>query len=77
MKYSTRQKRDFLFDKHHLNSLSKVQQPSITLECNTLVALVGPLSTNENAKDTIKGGYSETDARQNDVALILLALFVL
>ncbi len=41
-----------------------------------MVGLVGPLSTNEKAEDAIRGGHSETDARRNDVALILLALFV-
>ncbi len=76
VKYSTRQRGVFLFDKHHPNPLSKVQRPSTTLECNTLVALVGPLSTNERAENAIRGGHPETDARRNDVALILLALLV-
>lgn len=75
MKYNIRQKRDFLFDKHHPSLLSKVQQLFTTLECNTLIALVGPLSTNKSAENTIREGHFETDVRQNDVILILLALF--
>ncbi len=35
------------------------------------------MSTNERAKDAIRGGHPEIDTRRNDVALILLVLFVL
>lgn len=76
VKYNIRQKRDFLFDKHHPSLLSKVQRLFTTLECNTLIALVGPLFTNKSAENTIRGGHFETDVRRNDVILILLALFV-
>ncbi len=41
-----------------------------------MIALLGPLSTNETAEDGVRGGHPDTDARQNDVGLILLALFV-
>lgn len=53
MKYSIRQKGDFLFNKHHSNLLSKVQQTFSILECNTLVAFVSPLSINKHVEDTI------------------------
>lgn len=49
MKYNTKKEGHILFDKYHLNPLSKVQQPCITLECEILAALIEPLSTNENA----------------------------
>lgn len=55
----------------------KVQQPSITLKYDLLVAFVGPLSTNKNIKDTIKGGHLKTDIKWNNIALILLVLFIL
>lgn len=42
-----------------------------------LIGLVKPLSTNKKAVDAIREGYLETNTRQNDVALILLALFIL
>ena len=38
---------------------------------------MGPLSINENAKNTVLGGHPKIDARQNDVGIILLALFIL
>ncbi len=76
IKYSARQRRDILFDRRHPNSLSKVQQPLTSQECNTLVGFVRPLSPNKRAEDVIRGEYLETDTRQNDVILILLALFI-
>lgn len=41
-----------------------------------LVTLVRSLSTNENAKDIIREDYFDTDIRQNNIALILLAFFI-
>ncbi len=41
-----------------------------------LIGLVRPLSSNKRAKSTIKERYLETNVRQNNIALILLALFV-
>lgn len=38
---------------------------------------MGPLSTNEDAKDVVLKSYPKTNARQNDVGIILLALFIL
>lgn len=55
----------------------KVQRPFISLECDKLVGLVGLLSINKSSEDVIRRGYPETDARQNDVALIFFALFIL
>lgn len=77
MKYSIRQKEDFLCDKYHPSFLSKVQQLSTTLECNTLVAFIRLLFINKSAKNVIRRRHPKTNTRQNDVALILLALFVL
>lgn len=42
-----------------------------------LIALIGLLSTNKNAKNAIKRDHLKTDIRQKDVVLILLALFIL
>lgn len=41
-----------------------------------MIAFVKFLSTNENTEDVIKKSYSKTDGRQNNVALILLDLFI-
>lgn len=76
MKYSTKQRRDFLFDKHYSSPLSKVQQLFTTLESSMLIALIGPLSSNERAKNAIRGRYSKTNANQNDNTLILLVLII-
>lgn len=76
-KYNIRQRDDILFDKYYPNPLFKVQQSSISLERNTLAGLVGFLSTNKSLEDAIRERHPKTDARQNNVALILLALFVL
>ena len=67
---------DILFDKHHSNLLFKVQQLSTILECKTLIALIGPLFTNKNIEDTIRGSHFRTNTRQNNITLILLALFI-
>ena len=45
--------------------------------CKTLVALVGPLSTNKAVEDAIRRGHLNTDVQQNNVGMILLKLFVL
>ncbi len=45
--------------------------------CKILVALIGPISTNETAEDAVRNDHPDTDARQNHVGSILLALFVL
>lgn len=42
-----------------------------------MIVLVGSLSTNKNAKDAVKRGHLETDEGRNNIALILLALFIL
>ncbi len=41
-----------------------------------MLGLVGSLSTNKKVQDAIRGKHFETDVRQNDIDLILLALFV-
>lgn len=64
------------FAKDHPQFRSVVQHLCNASPCKTLVALVGPLSTNEAAEDAIRGGHLDTDARQNDIGMILLGLFV-
>lgn len=77
VKYNIIQKDEILFDKHHFNLLSKkLQQFFIILKCNTLIALDRLLSINKCAKDAIKAKYFKIDAWQNNIALVLLALFV-
>ncbi len=63
IKYIARQRNDILFDKRHLNPLSKVQRLLTSQEYDTLIGLVGPLSTNEKAEDVIRRGHLETDIR--------------
>lgn len=65
-----------MFDKYYPNPLFKVQQSSISLERNMLAGLVGFLSTNKSLEDTIRERHPETDAKQNNIVLILLTLFV-
>ena len=67
---------DIFFAQTHPNKRSKVQRPLQKGLCTLLLALIRPLSTNEDAKDAVLRGHPETDARQNDVGMILLALFV-
>lgn len=77
VRYSAKHKDNILFDNHHPNFLFKVQhESSTTLECNALVAPIGPLFTNENAKNAIKGGHLISDIRYNNIVLILVALFI-
>lgn len=66
-----------MFDKHYLNPMFKIQQPFISLEYNKLVSLVGLLSINKSLEDDIKNRYPEIDVRQNNIALIFFALFIL
>ena len=66
---------DISFAANHPNRTLHVQRPSKET-CNILVALMGPLSTNESSEDVVRRGHPDTDARQNDVGMILLALFV-
>lgn len=42
-----------------------------------LIALVEPLSINKSTEDAIKKRNPGINAKQNDVVLILLALFIL
>lgn len=77
IKYSARYKSDILLGNHHSNSQLKVQQPSITLEYNKLMALIKLLFINKNVKNAIKEAHLETDVDCNDIALISLALFIL
>lgn len=77
MKYSIRQKKDFLFNKYNPNFLSKVQQLFTILKCNMLIALVESLSINKSAENAIKKKNPGINAKQNNVVLILLALFIL
>lgn len=52
------------------------QRPVKRDEASFLVALIGSLSINELTENAVPGGHSETDARLNDVGMILLGLFV-
>lgn len=57
VKYSAKEEGDILFDSGHPNHKAKVQRPLKTITCNTLVALMGPLSINESEEDTIQGEH--------------------
>ena len=68
---------DILFSAEHPYSDSMFQRPlDLELPCCTLVALVGSFSTNESVEDAVINGHIETDAGENDIRLILLALFI-
>ncbi|MCJ1348065.1 hypothetical protein MMC31_006296 [Peltigera leucophlebia] len=64
------------FAKDHPNRKSKIQRPLTSGSCTPLIALMRPLSTNETAEDAVQGGHPETDARQNDLGMVLLALSI-
>lgn len=55
----------------------KIQQSFISLEYDKLVDLVRLLSINKSLEDDMKKGYLEIDVRQNNIALIFFALFIL
>lgn len=67
---------DIHFAKDHSNRKSKIQRPLTSGSCTPLIALMGSLSTNETVEEAVQGGYPETDARQNDLGMVLLALFI-
>ena len=68
---------DIPFSQHHLYADCMFQRPlDLQSPCRILVSLVGSFSTNEVAEDAVPNAHIETDARQNDMGLILLALFV-
>ncbi len=50
---------------------------SLKRSCQILVALQGTFLSNKVAKDEVCGGHPDTDASENDVGMILLALFIL
>lgn len=52
------------------------QRPVKREEASFLVALIGSLSIDKLTENAVQGGHSETDARLNDVGMILLGLFV-
>ena len=69
---------NILFSAEHLYSDSMFQCPlNLESPCRTLVSLVGSFSTNESVEDAVINSRIETDARENDIGLILLALFIL
>ena len=55
----------------------KIQKLALFMSVVKLVTLTKPLSINELAENTVQIGHLATDAQQNDVAQILLNLFVL
>lgn len=65
---SNRQADDISFTAEHSHSKPKVQRPlQIASPCETLVALIGSLSTNEAIEDAVQEGNVKTDARQNNL----------
>ena len=52
-------------------------QRSVKREFNSfLIALIDSLSVNEIIENAVRNDHAETDARRNDVVMILLDLFV-
>jgi Helitron helicase-like domain at N-terminus len=71
-----RTKADFDFDVNHPEHGKQTQIVCGPEATPITVALVGPLSLNQYNEDRIPGGHPETHAIQNDLAQILLLLFV-
>ena len=72
-----RKTHDVPFSQHHLYADFMFQRPlDLQSLCRILVSLVGFFSTNKVAEDAVPNAYIETNARQNNMGLILLALFV-
>ncbi len=68
---------DIQFLPEHPDYESKIQHYTGKRPADTYtVALTGPLSENQPLEDGIHGGHPETEAMQNDLALILLALLM-
>ena len=72
-----RQAKDIDFDPAHLDYTKKSQRLATSISTVKLMALTGALSTNESAENAVSKGHSSTDARENNLAQILLGLFVL
>lgn len=66
---------DISFVANHPNQTLHIQRLSKGI-CNILVAFMSPFSTNEFAENAVRGGHLDTNARQNNVSIILLTLFV-
>lgn len=66
------------FSAQHFYSDCMFQRPlKLQSLCQVMVALVEFFSTNKAAEDAVSGAHIDTNARQNDMGLILLALFIL
>lgn len=66
---------DISFAANHLNQILHIQRP-FKETCNILVALIDLFSINESAENVVRGEHPDIDARQNNVGMILLVLFV-
>ena len=71
-----RQAKDIDFDPAHPDYSIKSQRLAVFISTVKLVVLTGSLSTNESAEDAVGKSHPPTDARENDLAQILLGLFV-
>ena len=68
---------DIIFSPEHPYLDSMFQRPlDLELLCRILVLLAGSFSTNESVEDAVINGHIETNARENNIGLILLALFI-
>ena len=67
---------DVSFDFRH-QTYDFATQRSVKRELNSfLIALIDSLSVNEIIENAVRNDHAETDARRNDVVMILLDLFV-
>ena len=76
MDKKSRRVSDFDFDIVHPDYNTKTQKLAISMSAVKLVAISGPLSTNKSAEKKSQQGHPAIDARQNNLAQILLGLFV-
>jgi len=69
--------KDISFLPQHPNYENRIQSYSEKTSASSYtVALIGSLSENQALEDSVRGGHPETEAMQNELALILLALLV-
>ena len=67
---------DVSFDFRHQTYDFAIQR-SVKKKLNSfLIALIDSLSVNEIIENAVRNDHAETDARRNDVVMILLDLFV-
>ena len=69
-------KQVFKFEESYPHKSDLIQKHHTKPGSDFLVALIGNLSQCQSEEDSVPGGHPDTISRQNDLAEILLALFI-